>query len=57
MAKKAKAPPAPKGKTAQAVGLFSAMLGLPPQIRLSAREQQRAPAPFVVKGKKGGRER
>jgi hypothetical protein len=59
MAKKAK--PAPRManplKTAQAVGLLPAMLmGMPAQVRLAAREQQRAPA-FVPKGGKKGRER
>jgi hypothetical protein len=38
------------------VGLFGAMLGMPAQVRLAAREQQR-PAPFVPKGKRGRRGR
>lgn len=36
------------------VGLFGAMLGMPAQVRLAAREQQRPPA-FVPPKKKRGR--
>jgi hypothetical protein len=44
-------------KAARAVGpILGAMMGLPAQVRLAAREQQQRPMPFVPpKGKRRGR--
>jgi hypothetical protein len=58
MAKKAKAQPTRLGKTmlTGGIGMMLGIPGLPAQVRLVAREQQR-PTPFVPKGKRGRRGR
>jgi len=56
MAKKAKAPPAPKGARALIATALPTMLGmggLPAQVRLAAREQQSRP--FIPPKKRRGR--
>jgi hypothetical protein len=52
-AKRGEKAPAPARRVG--LGLFGALLGMPAQVRLAAREQQRPPAFVPPKGKRGRR--